>query len=422
MKRRFCSAFIVLALCLSLLPGVTVAAAHPFQDVPNGHWATAAVAYVYDNDLMNGTGSGTFTPDGRLTRAMFVTILGRMDGVNAAGYPGTSFSDVPVGQWYSPYVAWASEQRIVTGTGNGNGNGNGCFSPDTSVTREQMAAMIARYVEAGGINLSDAANAPAGFQDASSVSSWAKDGLELMRRTGILTGYADGTFGPKKTATRAEAATIFMRLCRLLDGENPATDPKVLYQEVLAQYKEAKGYGFDFEVVEQKRLQYVNAYAEPVSFATDAIKVYYAFEDIDQNGTSELVIGVSNAHYGEDPFLLDVFTYNGNCAVNPFDGAATSYYFSARNRLSILHTGILANEGSGGAAYAVADYYALGENGYRVQLVEGIYTEPTEYDYETVRCYHRDSNDNTVEITEGEYFQIAQKYEIPKMSLHWVAL
>ena len=217
--KRFLNRVTAILLCLvlscSLLPVTGLAASHPFQDVPSSHWANSAVAYVYDNNLMNGTGSNTFTPNGTLTRAMFVTILGRMDGVNTASYPGTSFSDVPTGQWYSPYVAWASSQGIVTGTGNGQ------FSPNSPVTREQMAAMIARYVEASGIHLPDADNPASSFKDAASVSSWARDGLELMRRTGILSGYADGTFGPKKTATRAEAATIFMRLCSRLDGETP---------------------------------------------------------------------------------------------------------------------------------------------------------------------------------------------------------
>lgn len=230
--KRFLKRVTAILLCLvlscSLLPITGLAASsHPFRDVPDSHWANSAVAYVYDNNLMNGTGPNTFTPSGTLTRAMFVTILGRMDGVNTASYPGTSFSDVPTGQWYSPYVAWASSQGIVTGTGNGQ------FSPNSPVTREQMAAMIARYVEASGIRLPDADNAASSFKDAASVSSWARDGLELMRRTGILSGYSDGTFGPKKTATRAEAATIFMRLCVLLDGgasEEPS-DEGLVYQE-----------------------------------------------------------------------------------------------------------------------------------------------------------------------------------------------
>lgn len=417
--KRAAAILLCLTLSCSLLPVTGLAASYPFQDVPNSHWATSAVEYVYDNDLMNGTGPRTFTPGGTLTRAMFVTILGRMDGVNAASYPDTSFSDVPVGQWYSPYVAWASGQGIVTGTGNGQ------FSPNTPVTREQMAAMIARYVDASGVSLPDADNPASSFKDASSVSSWARDGLELMRRTGILSGYDDGTFGPKKTATRAEAAMIFMRLRLLLNGENPKEDAPVdkeaMYQEVLNQYRAAKACGFDVDLINDNNLTYVNTYAEHISWAINIPTIYYSFKDIDKNGTSELVIGVSEG-YDADPFILDIFTYNGKYAINPFDGAANSYYFSARNRISILYTGVLANEGSSGAAYNVSDYYTLGENGYSAKLIEGIYTEPTEYDYDDVRFYYKNSSGYIVEITETAYDQISEKYNTQEMNLSWVKL
>lgn len=419
--KRFLKRVTAILLCLvlscSLLPVTGLAASHPFQDVPSSHWANSAVAYVYDNNLMNGTGSNTFTPNGTLTRAMFVTILGRMDGVNTASYPGTSFSDVPTGQWYSPYVAWASSQGIVTGTGNGR------FSPNSPVTREQMAAMIARYVEASGIHLPDADNPASSFKDAASVSSWARDGLELMRRTGILSGYADGTFGPKKTATRAEAAAIFMRLCVLLDGGTPEEPPvkENVYQEVLNQYKQARAYGFDIDFIENSGLSYVNTYAEYISFSTNSTTIYYALEDIDNNGTDELIIGVSES--GDiDPFILDIFTCNGNYVVNPFNCKASSYMFSARNSIRILSAGVLVNAGSGGAAYNAEDYYILSENGYEARLIEGIYSEPTQYNYDDVRFYHVTGNGYTTEITMKEYYQISESYNLAEMNLHWTVL
>ena len=190
--KRVTAMLLCLVLSCSILPVTVQAASHPFKDVSSSHWANSAVEYVYENDLMNGTAPTTFAPSETLTRAMFVTVLGRMDGVNTNSYSGSSFSDVPTGQWYSAYVKWASSQGIVLGTGNGR------FSPNSSVTREQMATMIARYVDTSGISLPDDSNAVNGFTDTASVSSWARDGLELMRRTGILSGYPDGTFGPKK--------------------------------------------------------------------------------------------------------------------------------------------------------------------------------------------------------------------------------
>ena len=155
---------------------------------------------------MNGVGEDAFQPGGSLTRAMFVTILGRMAGVAEGDYPGTSFADVPAGQWYSTYVTWAARTGVADGTGGGN------FSPNRAVTREQMATMIARYTDSEDLTLNEVSDPVPAFTDQSAVSSWAREGVDLMRRTGILTGYEDGSFQPQRTANRAEAAAIFMRL------------------------------------------------------------------------------------------------------------------------------------------------------------------------------------------------------------------
>ncbi|MDR0916611.1 MAG: S8 family serine peptidase, partial [Oscillospiraceae bacterium] len=178
----------------------------PFSDVAAGDWYYEAVLYANVFELMNGDSGDTFSPQKSLTRAMFVTILGRLDGVDTAKYGSSSFSDVLVGQWYSPYVAWAADNGIV------DGYGDGIFGTNDPITREQMAAVIARYLGNKKITLPAAANAVSGFVDIAAVSVYALDGLELMRVTGIIRGDDNGRFNPKKTATRAEAATIFMRL------------------------------------------------------------------------------------------------------------------------------------------------------------------------------------------------------------------
>lgn len=213
MKRRVISAALALCMMLTLLSGTALAAGqHPFTDVPQSHWANEAVGYVYENDLMNGVSATMFQPGGSLTRAMFVTILGRMAGAEEeSGESG--FADVPAGRWYSAYVAWAAGEGIVDGTGNG------CFSPNSPVTREQMATMIARYVDSAGLPLPETGDPAAPFTDRNAVSDWAEAGVELMRQTGILAGYEDGTFQPQHTANRAEAATIFMRLEQVIGGE-----------------------------------------------------------------------------------------------------------------------------------------------------------------------------------------------------------
>lgn len=177
-----------------------------FGDSSAAAWYGSAVDYASLRGLMSGTGATTFEPSRTVTRAMFVTILGRMAGVDAGQYPGVSFRDVEAGSWYAPYVEWGVKKGIVTGMGDGS------FAPSSSVTREQMAALIARYASAYGIELPSAASGPRAFADAASISGWAADSVELMRRTGLITGDEYSRFHPQNGATRAEAATVFRRL------------------------------------------------------------------------------------------------------------------------------------------------------------------------------------------------------------------
>ena len=117
-----------------LAPGV-------FTDVPAGHWASEAIAYVTGEGYFNGTSETTFGPSVPMSRAMLATVLWRMEGQPAPTGANT-FTDVPAGQWYTDAVTWAAEQGIVTGTGNG------LFDPNGDITREQLAVMLYRY--AGG--------------------------------------------------------------------------------------------------------------------------------------------------------------------------------------------------------------------------------------------------------------------------------
>lgn len=213
------------------LQSTSVSTAMSFSDVSKADWFYEYVSYAYENELMNGVSATQFNPNGSLTRGMFVTILGRFDGIDESDYEGTSFSDEAAGQWYTPYVEWAYENDITQGMGNGQ------FGVNSPVTREQMATFIARYVESGGIELAEAENPIAYFKDASSVDSWAKKGLELMRKSGILAGDSNGNFRPLASATRAEAAAVFMRLDKAINGsgedpdEGEKTEADIYFEE-----------------------------------------------------------------------------------------------------------------------------------------------------------------------------------------------
>jgi hypothetical protein len=212
MKKKLTGLLLALAMVFSLLPSSALAASTEtqtgFTDVASTEWYAGSVAYVSENGLMNGTSDTTFDPQVPLTRAMFVTILGRMYGFDteACMIAATNFTDVDTSQWYSPYVSWAYSNGIVTGYSDT------IFGTNDPVTREQMATMISRYVAFLKVYLPKSETATEYFTDVASISRYASDGVELMRTTGIITGYEDGSFRPQDSTTRAEAATIFMRL------------------------------------------------------------------------------------------------------------------------------------------------------------------------------------------------------------------
>ena len=108
------------------------------------------------------------------------------------------------GSWYEKAVAWGSENRIVSGTGLGK------FSPEESITREQLAVMLANYARQSGKALGGAAELSA-FADAAEVSDWAKDAVAAMVGAGVLGGNESGMLCAGNNATRAETAVMLSR-------------------------------------------------------------------------------------------------------------------------------------------------------------------------------------------------------------------
>ena len=175
-----------------------------FSDVSDSAWYKDAVDYVVSNGYFNGVSSTEFNPDGTMTRAMFATAVGRLAGVDESAYAGSSFSDVPAGQWYSAYVKWASDNGIVNGVGDGR------FDPNGEITREQMAALLYRYAQYAGVDVTPAAGAAAAFAsfaDSASVSDYARDAMTWAVGAGIING-SDGSLMPQADATRAQVAQI----------------------------------------------------------------------------------------------------------------------------------------------------------------------------------------------------------------------
>lgn len=187
----------------ALLEDETVKA--DFADVAADAWYADAVQYVYENGMMSGTSETTFSPDLTTTRGMIVTILYRLE--NEPTVTGTTaFTDVAADQYYANAVAWAAQNGIVSGIDATT------FAPNNAITREQMAAILYRYAQFKGYDVSAKADLSV-YTDATQVSTYATDAMAWANGAQLITGTSQATLTPAGNATRAQVATILMRFC-----------------------------------------------------------------------------------------------------------------------------------------------------------------------------------------------------------------
>ena len=180
----------------------------PFLDVAQDSWYYDAVSYVYRHGLMAGTSDTIFAPNANLTRAMMATVLWAMEGSPVVNYAMT-YTDVSGDAWYTEAVRWATSEGVVSGVGDGR------FSPDSPITREQMAVMLYAYAVHKGYDTSHDGAAARSFHDYDAISDWARTAMERVVDAGMIGGKPGNILDPGGTATRAEVATILMRFCQL---------------------------------------------------------------------------------------------------------------------------------------------------------------------------------------------------------------
>jgi len=180
----------------------------PFTDVPSGSWYYDATAYVYQQGIFTGMTNELFAPGESLTRAMFVKVIGQIyekAGGTITAESANPFSDVTPGIWYSDYVLWAAGNNLVKGYANGS------FGPNDKISREQLAVIMARYLDYTDTELT-AKNSQTAYADDAAISSWAKDAVYRMQSSGLMQGKGNNLFDPQGQVTRAEAAMLVMRL------------------------------------------------------------------------------------------------------------------------------------------------------------------------------------------------------------------
>lgn len=175
---------------------------NPFTDIRENDWFYDSVKYAYENDLMKGISDTEFAPSSDITRAMFVTVIYRME--KEPQTESCAFTDVERGSYYENAVAWANANGIVSGISQE------CFAPNEPITREQMAAIIYRYAAFRGYDVT--AGGSTAYTDNGDISDYARDAVIWAAEKSVMTGNTDGSFAPKANTTRAQAAAVFMRM------------------------------------------------------------------------------------------------------------------------------------------------------------------------------------------------------------------
>ena len=224
--------------CTALDPAVVAELCweNPFHDIYPQDMYYDAVKFVHRNGLMNGVSDHRFAPDTGMTRAMFVTVLGRLAGVGtdkvqleydpltglaiSEGPIQFHFRDVDYQSWYGPYVDWAAATGLVEGYRNGD------FGVEDKITIEQAAVILYRYAK---MIETPAYDMEADYTDTDDISDWAKDAMRWVTATDIYTGY-DGELRPKQNAPRALVAEM---LYNYVSGtEKPDEIPEKKISEV----------------------------------------------------------------------------------------------------------------------------------------------------------------------------------------------
>ncbi len=175
------------------------------SDLDTGAWYHPYTDFVLESGLMQGVGGGRFSPNNSLTRGQLVTTLYRMAGEPEVEQT-SSFTDLREGAYYADAVAWAQENGIAKGVTETR------FAPEQSVTREQAAVFLHRFVteywEQAAVETADLTEFPDGGQ----VSLYARTAMAWAVGAGFLEGYEDGALRPTRVLTRVQMAKLLTLL------------------------------------------------------------------------------------------------------------------------------------------------------------------------------------------------------------------
>jgi 2',3'-cyclic-nucleotide 2'-phosphodiesterase (5'-nucleotidase family) len=175
----------------------------PFTDLASGAWYLKPVAYAYTNKILNGTSVTTFSPDTTISRAMFITMLYRMEGSpEVTGSASALYSDCLSDTWYSSAVVWAADKSIIPA--------GGVYKPNDDIRREDMAVFLYKYIQSEGGGFTGAWSFPLDYADKDNIAASAVEAVSFCSMNGIFKGI-DGSFVPDGISTRATGAAVIQR-------------------------------------------------------------------------------------------------------------------------------------------------------------------------------------------------------------------
>ena len=178
-----------------------------FTDIPADAWYRDVVADMVEQGILSGMSETIFAPEESLTRAELVTILAEAfatdEELEQAAEDGSPFTD-STNHWAKDYIAWAYAKGIISGVSATR------FAPDAEISRQDLAAILGRYVIKAQLQLPDTEE-PVDFTDQAQISSYAVNHVSELQQAGVLSGYTDGSFQPQNLTKRCEAASLFSR-------------------------------------------------------------------------------------------------------------------------------------------------------------------------------------------------------------------
>ena len=181
-----------------------------FYDVMDKSWFLDAAMEAAQRGMVKGTNDITFSPNVLMTRGQLVTILARMEQADTDSAPVCPFTDVDQSRFYAPAVNWAYANKIVLGVTETT------FDPNAPITRQQLVTILVRYLtEVRGLTLD---SAELTFTDQNDIGNFARDAVQQAVAIGLVQGFPDGSFQPRKQLPRSEGVTVLVRLAHYLDN------------------------------------------------------------------------------------------------------------------------------------------------------------------------------------------------------------